>query len=137
MSDDPYRVMVSFGDCDPAGIVYYPNILAWVDGAFHHHLRAFGGHKAICARLGSAGLGAVDVKCRFKRPMRDGDTLEILLIGIEWSEKTYTLSYEGRAAEGVTFECEETRGVFVGRGEGLSLAPNEALRRVLTGGANG
>jgi acyl-CoA thioesterase FadM len=31
---------VQFGDCDPAGIVFYPNYLAWFDAAFGRMLRA-------------------------------------------------------------------------------------------------
>ena len=28
-----YRVTVQFGDCDPAGIVFYPNFQRWIDAA--------------------------------------------------------------------------------------------------------
>ena len=26
-----YRVRIEFGDCDPAGIVFYPNFQRWID----------------------------------------------------------------------------------------------------------
>lgn len=135
MSDQtPYQRTVSFGDCDPAGIVYYPNILAWVDGAFHHHLRGFGGHAALCARLGATGMGAVDVTCQFKRPLRDGDTVEVHLTGLDWSGKTFVLHYEGRTKEGLHFSAQETRGIFLAGPKGLTLAPTKPLQDLLERG---
>ena len=31
-----FRVGVQFGDCDPAGIVFFPNFSRWMDAASHH-----------------------------------------------------------------------------------------------------
>lgn len=132
-----YRREISFGDCDPAGIVYYPNILAWVDGAFHQHLRAFGGHAALCARLGSTGMGAVEVTSRFVQPLRDGDVLSIDITRIEWAAKTFELHSEGRTDAGLHFSAKETRGIFVARDDRLALAPTHALQEILEGGAHG
>ena len=36
------RFLVEFGDCDPAGIVFYPNFLRWMDAAALHFFRAAG-----------------------------------------------------------------------------------------------
>ena len=36
------RFTVEFGDCDPAGIVFYPNYLRWMDAASLHFFRAMG-----------------------------------------------------------------------------------------------
>ena len=38
--DHSLSVGVSFGDCDPAGIVFYPNFFRWFDRCFHHFLAA-------------------------------------------------------------------------------------------------
>ena len=32
----PYRIAVEFGDCDPAGIVYFPNFHRWMDASSRH-----------------------------------------------------------------------------------------------------
>lgn len=137
MREPPYRVTVSFGDCDPAGIVYYPNILAWVDGAFHHYLRGFGGHAALCDMMGSTGMGAVDVRCQFARPLRDGDALEIDITDLSWTEKRFELTYAGRTDQGVHFTATETRGIFVQEGDRLRLGPTGPLRRILAGEDHG
>jgi 4-hydroxybenzoyl-CoA thioesterase len=36
------RVKVEFGDCDPAQIAYYPNLIVWVDHSTHHLFEAAG-----------------------------------------------------------------------------------------------
>jgi hypothetical protein len=36
------RVRVEFGDCDPAQIAYYPNLVAWVDHSTHYLFEAIG-----------------------------------------------------------------------------------------------
>ena len=47
---------VSFGDCDPAEIVFYPNFFRWVDRCFHEMLRQrLGGHARLCRDLGAQG----------------------------------------------------------------------------------
>jgi 4-hydroxybenzoyl-CoA thioesterase len=35
-------VTVSFGHCDPAEIVFYPNFFRWFDAAFHSFLESSG-----------------------------------------------------------------------------------------------
>jgi 4-hydroxybenzoyl-CoA thioesterase len=31
-----YTARVEFGDCDPAGIVWFPNFFRWIDAASRH-----------------------------------------------------------------------------------------------------
>lgn len=131
MSLHRYTIPVTFGDCDPAGIVYYPNILRWVDGAFHDWLRQFGGHAEICARLGSIGAGLMDVQARFRSPLRDGDRLVITLGGVDWGRRNLTAHYAGHVGDRLAFEATEVRGLFV-RGEGgITAAPMDALRAIV------
>ena len=35
-----YGVDEQFGDCDPAGIVFFPNYSRWMDAASHHYFTA-------------------------------------------------------------------------------------------------
>ncbi|MFL6695326.1 MAG: acyl-CoA thioesterase, partial [Ramlibacter sp.] len=37
-----YPVRVEFGDCDPAGIVWFPNFFRWIDAASRHFFIACG-----------------------------------------------------------------------------------------------
>ena len=85
---------VFFGDCDPAGIVFYPNIFSWFDRAFHMLLDPLGGHAAVCKRLDALGMGVMDAKAQFRRPLRSGDEIQISLRVLEWGSKSVTLAYE-------------------------------------------
>lgn len=121
---------IVFGDCDPAGIVYYPNIYAWMDGTFHHYLLPLGGHQVVCAAVGSVGFGLFQTQARYARALRIGDRLSIEMRIVEWARKTVTIAYRGVVEEHVAFEGTETRGFFEmrdGRMRAGEIAPLKAL----------
>ncbi len=73
------KVEVQFGDCDPAGIVYYPNYFRFFDNATAAMLSAaFAMHKRNwLEHFGIAGIPMVDTGARFMKPSRFGDVIEI------------------------------------------------------------
>lgn len=103
---------VVFGDCDPAGIVYYPNIYRWMDGTFQRYLQTYGGHAAVCAHLEAKGLGLMETQAKFRRPLRDGDLLTIRMEITDWAAKSYRLSHLGYVGEDLAFEGTEVRALF-------------------------
>ena len=124
---------ISFGDCDPAGIVYYPNFYRWMDATFHGFLRARSvGHAALCRQLDAIGLGLMDTGMRFRSPGQDGDRLVFAIEAIDWSERSYRVSYRAHAGERLLLEGHETRGLFRRDDEGrLRAAPVAPLREIL------
>jgi 4-hydroxybenzoyl-CoA thioesterase len=131
-----HSIPVSFGDCDPAGIVYYPNHFRWFDATFHALLhRHGGGHAAICDGLGSIGLGLVDVGATFRSPAADGDRLDLVARIVEWNAKTFRLAYRGVIGERLVVEGFELRGVFVREGGRLRAGAVAPLRAILEAGA--
>jgi 4-hydroxybenzoyl-CoA thioesterase len=125
------RVDVTFGDCDPAGIVFYPNIFRWLDKSFHDWLRTMGGHASICEKLGSIGLGLIEAQIQFRRPLMDGDVLIIIVSVPEWGSKTLGLTYEGRVGERVMFVAQETRGLFKRTSDAMVAAEIAPLRELI------
>ncbi|MEO0495951.1 MAG: acyl-CoA thioesterase [Pseudomonadota bacterium] len=108
--------IVSFGDCDPAGIVFYPNIFAWLDRTFHAYLRdAAGGHAAVCEALGLKGVGLTEANCAFRAPLSDGDVLDVCVDTIDWGERGFQVNYRGRVGERTAFTAHEGRALFVER----------------------
>lgn len=103
---------VVFGDCDPAGIVYYPNIYRWMDGTFQRFLQQYGGHAAVCERLDAVGLGLMETHAKYRRPLKDGDALTIRMEIIEWSAKSYRLIHRGYVGDELAFEGSEVRALF-------------------------
>ena len=126
-----YAYTVSFGDCDPAGIAYYPNIFKWVDTAFHAWLFGFGGHGALCEQLGATGLGLMDSKARFRSPLQNGDALTVTITALEWGKRTLSPSYQGHVGDRLAFEAQETRGVFIPQDGRLTAGTTDGLRTLI------
>lgn len=125
---------ISFGDCDPAGIVYYPNYFKWMDTCFHAFLadRA-GGHATLCDQLGSRGIGLMEAKLAFRSPGLEGQTVTYSIDAITWSGRAFDLAYSARVGERLLLEGHERRGVFIERDGRLTagdVAPLKALLRV-------
>jgi len=73
-----YTVHARFGDCDPAGIVYFPRFFDW----FHQAMEAWFGdaldlpyHELLKAR----GLPAVHTEADYRTPVRLGDRIDVEL----------------------------------------------------------
>lgn len=98
--------IVEWGDCDAAGIVYYPNYFRWIDGCFHALCRAVGFDQVSLGRdFGLAGTPLVDSGLRFVSPGRYHDRLRIAAritrLGRSGLTVGYRLSIDGRpVAEG-------------------------------------
>lgn len=136
-----FPVTVSFGDCDPAGIVYYPNYFRWMDNCFHAYLQELaGGHRAVCEKLGAVGLGLMNADQSFRAPAREGDKILYLINEIKWSGRSYKLDYTVWSGNLLVLEGHETRGVFVlsdGRMRAGDTAPLKKLLATDTQQAKG
>ena len=70
-------VTIEWGDCDEAGIVFYPNYFYWLDCAFQRLLRARGlSQRDLRTRYGTV-TPIVQAHCDFKAPARYDDVLDI------------------------------------------------------------
>lgn len=124
-------VDVTFGDCDPAGIAFYPNIFRWMDAGFQRLLRPLGGHARVNRTFGSIGLGLVDAQAQFRSPIRDGDQLALQVCVAEWSSRSLTLRYEGRVGDRLAFEGREIRCLFIPAKDGIVAGELDAFRAML------
>src|SRR6266567_3351994 len=73
------RVQVGWGDCDPAGIVFYPRFYAWMDAASHALAREMGIPRESMIPPGSDMLGfpVVGTQAKYIAPARMDDVLEV------------------------------------------------------------
>ncbi|MFT5111889.1 MAG: 4-hydroxybenzoyl-CoA thioesterase [Parasphingorhabdus sp.] len=73
-----YKLIIQWGDCDPADIVYYPNYYRWMDNATHH-LFANKGYSfgEMREQFGSLGFPLIKADATFLAPSRVGDELTI------------------------------------------------------------
>lgn len=71
-------VFIEWGDCDPAGIVFYPNYFRWFDGSTAHHFKAAGLTKLrLIKDHDVVGFPMVDTRAKFYEPSRFGDEVTI------------------------------------------------------------
>lgn len=117
-----YTVRVEFGDCDPAGIVWFPNFFRWIDAASRHFFHQCGVPRweETTKTLGVIGTPLVDTHTRFVKTASYGDTLEIATHIAEWREKSFVQAYRVTRGADPILECEEVR-IFGGKREDGSL----------------
>ena len=102
------RVEIQFGDCDPAGIVYYPNYFRFCDNATAALISAALGmsKRDWLDTYGSAGIPMVESGGRFVKPSSFGDILEIrsgiTALGRSSFEVRHTLAWGVETAVEVT-----------------------------------
>lgn len=123
---------VTFGDCDPAGIVFYPNIYKWLDRCCHDWLRLFGGHTQICQNHGSKGLGLMEAQTKFLSPMTDGDSVRVQMQVADWAAKSVVLSYAGFVGTRPTFTATERRALLIETDKGMKAGNMDGLKRLVS-----
>ena len=64
-----FPVTIHFGDCDPAGIVFYPNFLRWMDAASLHFFAECGipPWRELEKSRGIVGTPLLEVNVKFMR----------------------------------------------------------------------
>ena len=115
-----YGVDVQFGDCDPAGIVFFPNYSRWMDAASHHYFTACGvpPWREVTELPGCIGTPLLEIHTRFHASATFGETLQIHSTVDEWRGKVFIQRH--RLTRGDTLVCEgtETRALCVRRDDG-------------------
>lgn len=114
-----YTARVEFGDCDPAGIVWFPNFFRWIDAASRHFFAECGVPRweETTETLGVIGTPLVDTHTRFVKTASYGDTLHIAVRVTEWREKSFVQTYRVTRGNDLILECEEVR-IFAAKREG-------------------
>ena len=104
-------VRIEWGDCDPAGIVYYPRYFAFFDASTsalleralgmtkHHYLQAydFSGHPLVNARS------------RFLIPTRFGDDVTIETTATDLRRSSFDVQHRLTLGGELCVECFDTR----------------------------
>lgn len=137
----PYRITVEFGDCDPAGIVFFPNFFRWMDSASRHWFvqRGVPSWRDTERDWGVLGTPVVDVSTRFIKPASYGDRLAITTEVAEWRHKSFVQRHHvwcGTAllVVGTEVRVFAARVVEGGGGAGIRAVPIPAQVRTLCGG---
>ena len=111
-----HTVKVQFGDCDPAGIVFFPNFSRWMDEASLEFFMACGvpPWRELARTRGIVGTPLLEIHTKFMRTATYGETIEVHTTVEEWSRKTFRHRHVVKRGETVLCEGTEVRA-FVER----------------------
>tara|TARA_R100001143_G_scaffold63286_1_gene69337 strand:- start:3288 stop:3695 length:408 start_codon:yes stop_codon:yes gene_type:complete len=118
---------VEWGDCDDAGIVFYPNFFYWFDSTFQAMVRSVGlNQREVRSRFGAV-TPLVDVGATFKSPVTYDDVITIYAEVEEWAERRFRIAYTVKCGERLVATGFEKRAwaVYTPEGgiKGASVAP--------------
>jgi len=115
-----HRVEVTFGDCDPAGIVFFPNFSRWMDQASLVFFRSCGvpPWRELERESGIIGTPLLEINTRFLLPASYGDVLEVHTSVEAWASRTFRQRHVIRRGQDVICEGTETRAFCVRRADG-------------------
>jgi len=129
------RVQVGWGDCDPAGIVFYPRFYAWMDNVSHVLAREMGIPREAMIPPGAELLGfpVVATQAQYIAAARMDDILEVRTWVARIGRTSLSLRHEivrieADAAATLLVRGREDR-VFVGHGP-AGLRPRELTPRM-------
>jgi 4-hydroxybenzoyl-CoA thioesterase len=87
---------IEWGDCDAAGIVFFPNYFRWFDAAFQRLLKSRGHTQATLAHdFGVIGTPLVDVGATFHAPAHFDEELVVDVFIAEWKRSSFRVTYRG------------------------------------------
>jgi len=110
-----YEVEVMFGDCDPAGIVFFPNYSKWMDGASLNFFRQCGlpPWRELKKTSGIIGNPLLEIHTKFSRPATYGDRLQVHTSVAEWRDKVVIQRHVVMRGDTVLCEGTETRAFCI------------------------
>ena len=85
---------VEFADTDMAGIMHFANFYRWMEVCEHEFLRSVGLSVDMTTEEGRIGWPRVKTSCRFKRPLRFEEEVEIRLIVRALSDRSIVYGFE-------------------------------------------
>ncbi len=134
-----YEVEVMFGDCDPAGIVFFPNFSKWMDAASLHFFVQCGvpPWRELVKTRGMIGTPLLEIHTRFLKPATYGERLQVYTRVEEWREKVFIQHHVVRRGDDVLCEGRETRAFCIRHPDDpdrIKAIPIPADIRALCGG---
>jgi YbgC/YbaW family acyl-CoA thioester hydrolase len=100
---------VQWGDCDPAGIIFYPTYFRWIDAA-SWALFASVGYGPKWMRAGHFAMPLVSAQCEFLFPAEHGDRCEVRSRIARFGSKSFVVAHDiVRSDDTMLARAKETR----------------------------
>jgi len=110
-----YEVNVMFGDCDPAGIVFFPNFLKWMDASSLNFFMQCGvpPWRELIKTTGIVGTPLLEINTKFRQPATYGETLQIHTSIEEWRGKVFVHRHIVKRGDDLLCEGTEVRAFVI------------------------
>ncbi len=110
-----HQVHVQFGDCDPAGIVFFPNFSKWMDESSLGFFMAQGvpPWRELVKSRGIIGTPLLEIHTKFMRPATYGETIEVHTTVESWAAKTFQHRHVVKRGDTVLCEGTEVRAFCI------------------------
>ena len=110
-----YEVEVMFGDCDPAGIVFFPNFSKWMDASSLNFFVKCGvpTWRDLYKTTGIIGTPLLEINTRFISPATYGQRLRIDTSIQEWRSKVFIQKHIVKRGDTLVCEGTETRAFCI------------------------
>jgi YbgC/YbaW family acyl-CoA thioester hydrolase len=104
-----HRVQLRWGECDPAGIIFYPTYFLWFDAAAWNMFAEVGYH-AKRMRAEHLAMPLVSAGCEFKHPAEQEDRCEVRSRIARWGGKSFVIAHDVVRMDGTLLaQGSETR----------------------------
>ncbi len=104
-----FPCQVHWGNCDPAGIIFYPTYYQWFDAASWAFFDRVG-YSAKRMRAEHRAMPLVATDCQFKHPAEQGDRCEVRSRISRWGGKSFVVAHDVVRSDGVLLASgSETR----------------------------
>lgn len=102
-------VQLRWGECDPAGIIFYPTYFQWFDAAAWNMFAEVGYH-AKRMRAEHLAMPLVAADCQFRHPAEQEDRAEVRSRIARWGGKSFVVAHEVVRTDGTLLATgSETR----------------------------
>jgi 4-hydroxybenzoyl-CoA thioesterase len=110
-----HHVTVQFGDCDPAGIVFFPNFSRWMDQSSLAFFMACGipPWRELVKTRGIIGTPLLEIHTRFLKPATYGEQIQVHTTVEEWAVKTFRQRHVIKRGDTVLCEGTEVRAFCI------------------------
>jgi 4-hydroxybenzoyl-CoA thioesterase len=89
------EIHVEWGDCDPAGIVYFPRFFEYFDACTNALFEKAGFHKAeMLQYYGLLGIPMIDTRAQFYAPASFGEMVVVETRITEWGRSSFQVEHK-------------------------------------------
>ena len=102
-------IRIEWGDCDPAGIVFYPRYFEWFDACTLALFQAAGFLKGDLVIRQGIAIPMVDMRTRFLIPSAFGEELVVESTITRFGRSSFDVLHRMLKGTDLAVECTETR----------------------------